>query len=242
MLRAFSDFLGFFATWMQFVISPSPAITHLANDVERSRSVVPVIKIWFAAIIISIIVQIPTLRVFGVEWSNIGYPTVTVTVSLIIMCCGSILTHFTMIMLGLYSDLLITLALYTVCIIYGPVSSLILTDKSYQLLHAIYIMKLSGAETLTVKEIITQLATPVPMFQREMPLAVIDILATYGAVVVGTLAMAAFAEFLVQWYGNSRYKTYLAVAWGNISLIVVFLVVFLPIELMILYSFMERGK
>jgi hypothetical protein len=242
MLRAFNDVVGSFATWMQFVISPSLAVTGLTNDVARSHSIVPVIKIWFAAVFISIILQIPILRMFGIEWSDIGYPAVAGTVSLIIMCCGSILTHFSMKMFGLYSHLPITLALYTVAIIYMPVSSLILTSKSYQSLHAIYIMKLAGAKTLTVKEIITQLATPVPMFQSKMPLAVIDILATYGAVVVGTLAMAAFAEFLVQWYGNSRYRTYLAVAWGNISLIVVFLVVFLPIEIIILYSFMSRGK
>jgi hypothetical protein len=242
MLRAFNDFLGSFATWMQFVISPSAAVTRLTKDVARSHSIVPVLKIWFAAILISTIVQIPLLRMFGIEWSNIGFPAVAVTLSLIFMCCGSILTHFSMRMFGVNSDLPITLALYTVTIIYGPVSSLILTSKSYQFFHAMYIMKLTGAETLTVKEIITQLATPVPMFQREMPLAVIDILASYGAVVVGMLAMAAFAEFSVQWYGNSRYKTYMAIAWGNISLMVVYLAVFLPSQIMFLYSFMERGK
>lgn len=236
MLRAANDVLSVFGTWMQCIISPSRTVACLTNDVARSGSIIPVIKIWAAAVSISIIVQIPVLRMFGIEWVNMGYPAVAVTVSLLSMCCGSILTHFSMRMFGLNSHLPITLGLYTV------VSSLILTSKSYQLLHAIYIMKLAGAERLTVKEIITQLATPVPIFQREMPLAVIDTLAFYGSIVVGMLAMAAFAEFLVQWYGNSRYKTYLAVAWGNISLTVVYLAVFLPIQLMILYSFMERGK
>jgi hypothetical protein len=242
MLRAFNDFIGSFGTWMQFVISPSRAVTRLTNDVASSGSIVPVIKIWFAAVLISIILQIPIFRMFGINWNNIGYLTVTSTVGLIFISCGEMLTHCTMKIIKLYSQLPITLALYTVTIIYGPVISLIFPFKSYQLLEAIYIMKLVGAETLTVKEIITQLATPVPMFQREMPLAVIDILSSYGVVVVGGLATAAFAEFLVQWYGNSRYKTYLAVAWGNISLIIVYLAVFLPIEIMILYSFMDRGK
>jgi hypothetical protein len=75
-----------------------------------------------------------------------------------------------------------------------------------------------------------------------MPLAVVDILSSYGAIGVGCLAGAAFSEFVVQWYGNARYKTYLAVAWGNIALVIVYFAVFLPIVIMILYSFMERGR
>jgi hypothetical protein len=52
-LRAFNDILGSFATWMQFVISPSRAVTGLTKDVASSDSIVPVIKIWFAAVFIA---------------------------------------------------------------------------------------------------------------------------------------------------------------------------------------------
>jgi len=173
---------------------------------------------------------------------NIGFTVVSVTFGLIFICCGALITHITLKIFHLRSTIKITLALYTVVIIYSPVTTLLLTSQVYQTFHAIYIMKLVGIEKLTVREIIRQLATPAPFLQREMPLAIIDVLVTWGASVVAMLSTAAFAEFLVQWYGNPRYRTYLAVACSGVGLLILNIAIYIPLNIMLLYTYIEGGK
>ena len=238
-----SSFLSHFATWMQFVIYPSQSVARLANDIAGSESIAPIFHIWFAPVLVGIITEIPIAHMFGIEWGvNVGFTVVSVTSSFIFLCCGGLITHFSMRVFRLSSNLQITLALYTVVIIYIPVSTLLLTFQVYQTFHAIYIMKLVGIEKLTVREIITQLAEPAPFTQRGMPLSIIDVLATLGSSVVAMLSTAAFAEFVVQWYGNSRYRTYLAVACSGVVLLILNMAIYTPLNIMMLYSFIEGRK
>jgi hypothetical protein len=236
-------FLSPVTTWMQFVIYPSQSVTRLANDIAGTDSVAPIFHIWFAPVLVGIIMETPIAHMFGIDWGvNIGFTVVSVTFGLIFICCGALITHITLKIFHLRSTIKITLELYTVVIIYSPVTTLLLTSQVYQTFHAIYIMKLVGIEKLTVREIIRQLATPAPFLQREMPLAIIDVLITWGASVVAMLSTAAFAEFLVQWYGNPRYRTYLAVACSGVGLLILNIAIYIPLNIMLLYTYIEGGK
>jgi hypothetical protein len=238
-----SSVLSPVATWMQFVIYPSQSVARLANDIAGSESLAPIFHIWYAPVLVGIMTEIPIAHMFGIEWGvNVGFTVLSVTSSLIFLCCGGLITHCSMRVFRLSSNLQITLALYTVVITYIPVSTLLLTSKVYQTFDAIYIMKLAGIENLTVEEIIRQLAEPAPFLQREMPLAIIDVLATLGSSVVAMLSMAAFAEFMVQWYKNPRYRTYLAVACSGIVLLILNMAIYTPLNIMMLYSFIEGRK
>jgi hypothetical protein len=242
MPRTFS-FVSYVTTWWQFIIYPSQSIARLANDIAGTDSVAPILHVWLAPVLVGIITEMPIAHMFGIEWGvNVGFTVVSITSSLIFLCCGALITHITMRMFNLISSLRITMALYTVVIIYIPVTTILLTFQVYQTFHAIYIMNIIGIGKITVKEIIRQLATPAPFLQREMPSGIIDVLSIWGSSVVDMLSTAAFAEFVVQWYGNPRYRTYLAVACSGIGLMILNISICIPLNIMMLYSYIGGGK
>lgn len=68
-----------FATWLQYVIYPSQSVTRLTTDVESNVSILPILYIWVPSIIIGLMMQVPTMHMFGIEWSNMGAMSVILT-------------------------------------------------------------------------------------------------------------------------------------------------------------------
>jgi hypothetical protein len=240
MPRAFFNYL---VMWLRCLISPVQSINSLTLDVDKGKSVELIFSLWIPPILIGILIQIPVAHMFDVGLNNnMEFLSFSIILIMIMVCASGVLAHMVMRALRLKSKLPCTLALYTIVVIYYPIVNIVLLRKTYQLFNAIYVIKQTvDLSKMDAYGIIIRFLQTLNMHTDGM-LYVIDNIIVYASGFIDILCVTAFAEMLVQWYGNTRFKTYVAVGGSKILVLCLGTLIYWPIETFTLYSFIGNAR
>ncbi len=200
--------------WIECLIHPLAYIEEMLHRYEEQKSLALLKDVWFPSIFLSIIVNYPILRLFGVEWTNIPFYVIEQTILLVSLFVNVLIVHLFMRMSGMLSRWGETIVLYTIVVIYTPISAIISLPASYKWYDHMRSLKFekkadlaSAFQTLLTHEFV------VGDNSLSLENAIL-----YSTSFIFLLTLAAFAECMVQWYGNHRYRTYLAI--GTTGLII----------------------
>jgi hypothetical protein len=228
--------------WSQCVIYPLHTVGRATSYVARQRSISPVFAIWFPSIFISVITQVPVEHLFGIEWNNGGFHAAFLLLYILQISLGSVCVHVGMLLFQLQSRLPETLSLYTINVIYSPLTNIFLIPATYHSYQTVYLFKQAHSQNVSLIDAVVQIIKAFKVNANVSPLFYIETIFWYGAGFISIIVLAAFAECLSQWYKNGRYQTYHAVTASVVVGIVVINMVCCPLNFLILYNYIEITK
>jgi hypothetical protein len=225
--------------WVTFIIFPISNTENLLITSPPPNRLSPVIGVWLFTLIIGLAVYEPILNLFGIPWDNVGFHASYGLIFILHILLNASITHVCLKMLGLQSILQETVTIYTIVVIYSPISAFFYLPATYYLYSALHLLKttnltLGNLDLDTIRALTEKMRT----IQTAEPLRTAISVGNYVGLLVESAALAAYAEFLAKWYGQARDRTYWAVSVGwTLSLIPALTVVGL-FKVLTLYSFL----
>jgi hypothetical protein len=201
---------------------------------RRDRSLAPVAKLWVPTLTLSLVLSYPMLNLFGIRWNNFGYHATEQVVVLTTIIMNGLLSHAFLRLAKMRSDAHETTLLYTTVVIYTPITTVMAIPSSYKLYSQLQILKHLNLE-------------PQELFKRMFSSGLLGsiesfdlyALTVYVTGFIGILTLTVYAECLIQWYENPRFKTYLAVGIAAYTMFLAYRSLAEPFHRFLIYSFVE---
>jgi hypothetical protein len=229
--------LGAFEIWLRCAAKPVPTLNRVLLEVTGEEHLSAAEKIWVPSLLISLIVSFPVLKLYGIEWNNVGYHLCTLATTIAGLVVNAFVIHRLLLALKLKSEFVHTLVIYTVILTtYAPVSNLFSIPSALSLFSAVQDFK---QHPIGVDEAV------IAYFHNLRNTASIASnvfgIASVLLQVFSIAILALFAESLSQWYGNDRFKCYSAVAASMLLSVIVVLLVISPMQILIIYAFVSAA-
>jgi hypothetical protein len=222
------------AIWLQCIAKPVATLNNILVEETDAKHLSTAAKVWVPSLLISLIISFPVLKLYGIEWNNVGFHLCTWTTTVISLVVTAFIVHHVLLGLKLKSEFMRTLIIYTVIVTtYAPVSNFLALPSTLRSFAAVQNFKQHPiALDAAAIAFFQSAAHPTSNFE-----GTID--NVFGALIlifsVGIVAL--FAESLSQWYGNNRFKCYSAIAASTCLSGVVLLLVLTPMQLFVMYAF-----
>ncbi len=220
--------------WLEAVFRPLKTVGRILREFEHARSLSNVAKLWLPSLTLSLIINYPILNLFGIKWDNFGYYAPEETLVIITVIMNGLLSHGLLRIFKLKSDVYKTTLLYTIVLIYTPLTTLIAiphTHAYYSYVQALKHDNLDLQETLRRQFSNGFLGTIQSFNLYHFTL--------YITGFIGILTLAAYTECIVQYYGNHRHKTYLAVGIAAFLMLLAYQWIAEPLHRLTVYSFIQ---
>jgi hypothetical protein len=224
------------------VFRPLTTITQLLGEFEQSRSLAPFTKIWLPALVLSMIIDYPLLNWFGIKWNNIGFYAPEELVVIASLLLTAVMIHVLLCMCEIPSDFYKTTLLYTIVVIYSPITTLMtipLAYNQYNLIRSIKLQAEAGPIGSAPLEALKRLLKIDFWGAIDVRSVNLNVVVMYATGFLSLLSFAALAELIVQFYRGPRYRTYLAVGISLYLVTVGYRSIALPIHSFIAYSFIK---
>lgn len=229
-VAALGWFLRSMSTWLRCAAHPIRTLNIILSDEQVNLD--KVVEIWIPSLLVSIVVSLPVLKLFGIEWNNVGYHLSQCLVAFAALAIEAFITHLFLLMFGLRSNFLSTLLMYSIPVVsYGPITGLLAVPATLKIFYTLQDAKLNHVSfgDLINKFILSGQDS--------------SLLTGISGVVVGFLSvfscviLTVFTESLCQWYGNSRFKCYFAVTASTVVSTAIVLLVVTPFQLLVMYAY-----
>jgi hypothetical protein len=147
---------------------------------------------------------------------------------------NAIVSHAILRMFKMKSDVYKTAIMYTVVVIYTPITTLIGVPLYYGFYETMHEVK---ATSSTMTEFFQNLASKGVLGSVE----VFDLyhFVLYPTAFIGTVSLAGYAECIAQYYNNPRHKTYVSVGVAAFLLSELYRPIAHQFQWLTLYSFMQ---
>jgi len=221
-------------TWLECLFQPLTTVSRMLRAFQQDRSLAPVAKIWTATLTLSLILSYPILNLFGIQWNNFGYHAPEQAVVILTILMAGLLSHIFLRCSKMRSNVYETILLYTVVVIYTPITTVMAIPESYKMYALLQMLKHLNVD---LSEVFRYIKSHGLMGN----IASLDLyqLFVYGTAFIGFLTLAAYAECIVQWYGNPRFRTYLAVGIAAYVMFWAYREFAVPFRLLLIYSFIQ---
>jgi hypothetical protein len=223
--------------WLQCATKPVATLNDILPEVTDEKHLSAAAKVWIPSLLISLIISFPVLKIYGIEWSNVGYHLCTWITTIIALVATAFIFHQVLLLLHLKSDFIRTLVIYTVLVAtYAPVTSLLLVPSTVFNFAAVSDFKQHPvAINAAMVAYFQKASNPTSFFSGVM-------MVTSAFISVFSLGiLALFAESISQWYSNNRFKCYSVVVLSLLLSVIVTLLVVTPMQFVIMYAFVGIG-
>jgi hypothetical protein len=183
---------------------------------------------------VSLILSYPMLNLFGIKWNNFGYHAPEQLLVLVTIILNGLLSHTFLRIAHMKSDAYETIVLYTTVVIYTPLTTVMAIPSSYRLYSYLQALKHLN---LDPREVFNRLSWNGLLGSTDS----FDLyaLTLYATGFVGVFTLSLFAECLVQWYENARFKTYFAVGLAAYTMFTAYRWLAEPFHRLLIYSFIQ---
>jgi hypothetical protein len=192
-------------TWCQAAAAPAESARAILSITETDARTARLMAVWLSSATLTILLQAPVFRAFGIEWSEMGFLLPYVLILSLNMLLTAIMVQFAFRLFGVISNLFDTLAIFTMTIgVYWPVSTLLALPEQAQFMSVLR----------TIKPLDLSFWDWIQRYQDEStkggPLneAMFVILPIGFVFALGSFAI--FGECVVQQFRNPRFKTLFA--------------------------------
>lgn len=196
-------------TWCQAAAAPAQSVQSILSIKESDARTSRLMAVWLSSATLTMLLQAPVFRVFGIEWTEMGFLLPYVLILSVNMALTAIMVHLAFRIFGLTSNLFDTLATFFMTVaVYGPISTLLFLPglaQSISVMGKVKPLNLSLWETM-------QRVHEESMKGGLLSEAMFIIMPIGFVVSLGSLAI--FGECIVQQYKTPRFRTLLAVQLG----------------------------
>lgn len=227
-----------FLTWLGCALHPVSTVSRMLRDFDRNRPFALIKRIWTPALILSVIATYPLLSLFGIKWDNIEYFAPQELTVVIWSVANALVVHLSLRVFGAKSEVYKTTLMYTIVMIYSPITTLIGIPLSRNYFANVQLFKHTNPSLDQVFNWVWSHGY-LGNISTQPPLTSMTNVWFYSTAFIGFLILSAFAEYTIQWYGNPRYRTYLAVGVASYCMMIVYTWVTLPIQTLALYAVIQ---
>lgn len=219
--------------WLQCATKPVATLNDILPEATDEKHLSAAAKVWVPSLLISLIISFPVLKLYGIEWSNIGYHLCTWMTTIIALVVTAFIIHQALLWLRLKSDFIPTLVIYTILVAtYTPVTSLFLIPST--------LLNFAAVSEFKHHPVAID-AAMVAYFQKVLnPTSFFSSVLTVTSTFINVFSLgvvALFAESISQWYNNNRFKCYSIVVVSLLLSSIVTLLVVTPMQFLIMYAF-----
>lgn len=222
--------------WVRCIARPVATLNAVLPGASDEHHLSGAAKVWVPSLLISLVLSFPMLNLFGIEWNNLGFHLSNWLTTVLALVAVGFIAHRILTALKLKSEFVRTLVMYTTPVVaYSPIITLINLPGTIQLFDAVKAIKEQklpidvAAITLARNLLGEGTIQPGPLVATT----------TFLVSIFGFGCLAVFAEAVSQWYGNSRFKSYSAVAAALMLSTIVTMGIVVPIQLFTIYSFLK---
>jgi hypothetical protein len=221
--------------WLKNIAGPISTLNAVLPSATDERHLSEATKVWVASLLLGLVLSFPIFNLFGIKWDNLGFHLSNWLTTIISLVAVAFIVHRTLLALKLRSDFVRTFVMYTTPVVaYTPVINLINLPFTIYLFGVVAALKEQKLPIDVAADTFLQ-----NLVRVGMVLSPFFVFMSLVVSLVGLGCTVVFAEALSQWYGNSRFKTYSAVAVGLTLASVLQIGVIFPMQLLTIYSFLE---
>lgn len=221
-------------TWLEAVFRPLMTVSRMLREFEPERSLSPVVKLWLPPLTLSLIINYPILNLFGIKWNNFGYYAPEETLVIIVVIMNGLFSHGLLRIFKMKSDVYKTTLLYTLVLIYTPITTLIAIPQAHAYYSYIQALK---HDNLDLQELLRrQISNGFLGSTESFNLYQFTL---YITSFIGILTLTVYAECIIRHYANDRHKTYLAVGIAAFLMLLAYRWIAEPLHRLTIYSFIQ---
>ena len=201
--------------WLQALIAPAQSILSTLAIEEREKRNAKLVTIWIWSLRIGIPFQVPLLRLFGIDLTDIGYILPNILITSLAMFFVFFFSHLSLRLFRVPSRMYDLFSIYVLTVVvYSPISVLALLPNAATTFSMI--RKLKATSHSLDDAIQGAFKVFLEATQSEFALATISAVVLPISSIFGICALAIFGECIVQIYNSSRFKVLLASTLGSI--------------------------
>jgi hypothetical protein len=227
--------------WLQCVVRPVPMLNRVLLETTDEKRLSAAQKVWVPSLIISLIVSFPVLKVYGIEWDEVGYHVCIWMITIVNYVATAFIVHQFLLALKLKTEFVPTLVIYTIILgTYAPVFTLLTIPSTLALFAALQDFK---QHPIAIDKAV------IAYFQGGMKLASTDSIASNISICLSTIVQvfstsmfALFAESMSQWYGNDRFKCYSTTTAALLSSTILVGLLIVPLQILVDYAFVKAAS
>lgn len=220
--------------WMQSLWNPLNIIQRLIESSEE-EVLTEIAKLWTPPILLSMIINYPILNLFGIRWDNVGFYAPEELFTVVSLMSAVVVIHFLLRLFGITSLMSRTAGLYTIVVIYSPITTLMAIPIAYDAYG--YTKTLKEQASSDPVEALKALFVH-EYFGIEVKSLTPTNIVSYLTGFVGLITFTVFTECVARYYNANRYKTYVAVGIGAFLISYQYRVFVVPMHSLIAYAFM----
>ena len=235
---SFKDLMiGTFRVWFDCVRKPLITCEDILSYRREKEKLTKVFGLWLAAFQIALILQFPVYKLFGIDWTDLGFhlPNFLVTTSFFLLA-GTAL-HVGLRIFGIRSNFVDTSAMYTTLIgCYSPLFVPLSFPATVGLLSAIKSAKAQNLDFVSLVQTV---------WEKLGGTGEMSFLHVYGSLVgqlaaIFTFALTALlAAIVCRKYAADRYQTFSAIGFSMSVLSPAFLAAPLELYYFLVYVFVK---
>jgi hypothetical protein len=221
------------AMWLQCAARPVATLNNILLEENVDNYLLKTTKVWIPSLLISLIISFPVLKLYGIEWNNVGFHLCTWTTTITALVITAFIFHQILLWLKLKSAFVCTFMIYSVLVTtYAPVSSLLAIPSTLQVFAAIQEFKQHPVALDSAVVTFVQHASHPTTISARLSSATSIVISFFS-----TGILALFAESMSQWYGNDRFKCYAAIAASLLLSTAALFLIITPMQFLAIYAF-----
>jgi hypothetical protein len=245
-------FLQGLITWFFAVTSPVGTTNSLlANPPKQRLTSTLLLLLW--SLVLSLIVTRPLSHMYGIELGNIDFYGQQIVFTILSFLLSVWTIHLVLRVFGQRSNLAELLSILTgTYLVYWPLYQLIMFPAQADNYRFVSTLKESGTPAGDIgRQLLDRIVHPLNYssgtdtisqlrqggMMVKMPYLTVCVNAIVSVVAFATLSL--FAEFVTQWYGNDRYRTFLAVSLGLWVYILLAAITIAPLSMITLWAYIK---
>jgi hypothetical protein len=199
-------------TWCRAAAAPAQTARSILSMTESERTAI-LMAIWLWSIMLSVLFQGPIYKLYGIEWTDIGFLLPYVLMMSLTTLLIAVAAHLAFRLFRVPSSLFDTLSMFVITVtVYSPVSTLLALPGQANMISTMSTIK---PLNLSFWGVIQRLRDEmVSRGSQGDPLGDVQFVIIPIGSVVSLCSLAIFAECVVQQYKTQRFKTLFALDLG----------------------------
>jgi hypothetical protein len=212
-IEALELLLNGLITWCRAAAAPVHSVRAILSVKESDRTA-HLIAVWLWSVMLTVVLQAPVFRFFGIEMTDIGFLLPYILLISIGMLLTAVFVHLAFGLFGLTSNLFDTLSMFVMTVVvYSPISTLLQLPTQVNFMITIRrIKQLDLSFYDAIQRFFDELAS---RGSQGGPLVDVEFVIMPVGVIFYFCSAGIFAECVVQQYRNPRFRTLLALELGT---------------------------
>jgi hypothetical protein len=205
-------------TWCRAAAAPAQTARSILSMTESERTAI-LMAVWLWSIMISVLFQGPIYKLYGIEWTDIGFLLPYVLMTSLATLLIAVAMHLALRLFRVPSSLSDTLSMFVMTVtVYSPVSTFLGLPAQANMINTLSTIKSLNLSFWGVIQ--RYYSEMVSRGSQSDPLGDVQFVIIPIGFVFSLCSLAIFAECIVQQYKAERFKTLVAVGVGTTLLVI----------------------